>query len=287
MAMKKKINWKSKKTWKTILCIGLAVITLVGAIVGISALFRKSEETTKTMSPSYAIGGLTEKGTYLETKESIYTKNAFECYGLKTSLTFDNDISYKLYFYDENNEFIESTEKLTTAFDSSKTNMPALTKYCRVVITPNDDSKISWYEKSSYAKQLTIKVNKDQTKSVGVAVYLKNYFELDNEHVGTIICTTEYILGSSLKYSEMSDHSCSKAIDVSGLAGSTVRITYSKVHSTLVGGYLFADVNNEYVDAKNFMDNLSEYSFTIPSNASFLYVNIVDGYEPIVNIITD
>lgn len=287
MAKMKKVNWKSKKTWRNILVIFLAIITLVGAIVGITALFRKSEETTKTISPSYAIGGLDEKGAYVDTKESIYTKDAFECYGLKTTLAFDNNISYRIYFYDENNEFLQRSEQLTNAFDCEKTLMPANTKTARIVITPNEDSKISWYEKSGYAKQLTIKVNKDQTKSDGVEIVLKNYFELDTNNVGKIVTTTEYTIGSAIKYTEQSTHSCSKAIDVSGFVGCSVKILYNETHATYVGGYLFADINNCYVSAKNFMDNLSEYIFEIPSSASFLYVNIVNDYEPIVNILVD
>ena len=128
---RKKINWKSKKTWKNALIIGLACITCVGAIVGLSSLFRKSEETTHEISPTYAVGGLTSQGKYLETEESIYSKDAFECYGLKTSLVFDNNISYQLYFYDESNEFVGKTEELTNSYNSENSLMPLNTKYCR------------------------------------------------------------------------------------------------------------------------------------------------------------
>ena len=63
--------------------------------------------------------------------------------------------------------------------------MPLDTKYCRVVITPNDDDKISWYEISGYAKQLNIEVNKDQTLSDGVLVPT-NYFATDSDMIGKI-----------------------------------------------------------------------------------------------------
>lgn len=159
MAKLKKVNWKSKKTWKNILVIGLAIITLVGAIVGLSALFRKSEETTKEINPTYAIGGLTEQGAYLETKESIYTKDAFECQGLNVKLAFDNNISYRIFFYDIDDNFVNATGKLTTNYDE---DISIFVKSARIVITPNEDSKISWYEKGNYSKQLTISVDKEQ-----------------------------------------------------------------------------------------------------------------------------
>lgn len=159
MAKFRNINWKSKKTWKNILVIGLAVITLIGAIVGLTALFRKSEETTKEISPSWAIGGLTETGAYLKTKESIYTKDAFECKGLNVKIDFDNNVSYRIFFYDYDDNFVSSTSKLTANYNE---DIDVLVKSARIVITPNDDSKISWYEKNSYAKQLTISVDKEQ-----------------------------------------------------------------------------------------------------------------------------
>ena len=157
MAKKRKINFKSKKTWKNILLIGLACITIIGAIAGISALFRESEETTKVINPTYAVGGLTENGAYLETEKSIYTEDAFECQGLDIELDFKSNVSYRVFFYGSENDFIQSTAKQVGDFNEE--NIPQIAKTCRIVITPNDDEKISWYEKSGYANQLTIRVN--------------------------------------------------------------------------------------------------------------------------------
>lgn len=187
MAKKKKINFKSKKTWKNILLVGLACITLVGAIAGISALFKKSEETTKVINPSYAIGGLTEQGTYLETEESIYTENAFECQGLDIELDFRSNVSYRVFFYNEDSEFVSSTSKLIANYDEETT--PVVAKFARIVITPNDDTEIKWYEKGRYANQLTISVSKEQGdlnlpfKGVNRFKYLKNY-SMENSSSG-------------------------------------------------------------------------------------------------------
>ena len=174
-----KFNLRSKQTRKEILSIGLGILFTVGAVIGISALTSKSEETTKEINPKYAIGGLTEDGKYLETEESIYTKDAFECQGLDIEMDFKNNVSYRVFFYDEDTNFISATEKLTENYDESTT--PLISKYARIVITPNDDDKISWYEKNGYANQLTIEVNKEQTaldlpfKGVNKFKYLQNY----------------------------------------------------------------------------------------------------------------
>ena len=160
---KRKINWKSKKTWKQVLVIGLAVITIIGAIVGLSALFRKGEETTKVVNPSYAVGGLTNDGKFLETEESIYTKDAFACKGLDVDIAFENNISYEIFFYNANGVFMEKTGTLT---DSYSEDIPFFATQCRIVITPNEDDKISWFEKNGYANQLTISVDKEQETKV-------------------------------------------------------------------------------------------------------------------------
>ncbi len=162
MAKNKKNNFKSMKTWKKVLIIGLAVITLVGAIAGISALFREDDKTTKTINPAFSVGGLTENGAYLDTQESIYTKNAFECQGLDIEIAFDNNISYRVFFYDVGNNFLSSTETLTSNYNEDITPFEATT--ARIVITPNDDNKISWYEINGYADQLKISVNKEQVE---------------------------------------------------------------------------------------------------------------------------
>lgn len=201
MAKFKNINFKSKKTWKNILIVGLAIITLVGAIVGLSALFRKSEETTKEISPSYAIGGLTEQGAYLETKESIYTKDAFECQGLNVKLAFDNNISYRIFFYDYEDKFVNATENLTVNYDE---DVSIFVKSARIVITPNDDSKVSWYEKSGYANQLKIKVNKEQKETY----YSNNLYEIECGSEGT------YYMNNLNTTGEMGAYVRSTIIDV-------------------------------------------------------------------------
>ncbi|MBQ4558147.1 MAG: hypothetical protein IJA61_02080 [Clostridia bacterium] len=156
--MAKKL-FKNKSLWKKIGIGAVAGVLGIGAIMGVGALLDKEEETTKVIKPAYEIGALAEDGTYLESKGSIYTKEAFECQGLDIDLDFKSNVSYRVFFYDDEN-FLSSTGDLTENYDETTT--PSLATYARILITPNDDDKISWYEKSGYANQLTISVNKDQ-----------------------------------------------------------------------------------------------------------------------------
>ena len=163
--MAKKFNLKNKSLWKKIGIGAVAGVLGLGAVMGVGALLEKQEEvTTKNIHLSYEVGGLTEDGKYLETKESIYTKDAFECQGLDVDLAFNNNVSYRVYFYDNDNNFLSSTDTLTENYDETTT--PKYASYARIVVTPNDDDKISWYEVNGYAKQLEIEVNKEQNPYV-------------------------------------------------------------------------------------------------------------------------
>ncbi len=152
--------FKSKKNWKSILLITLSCILLVGAIVGIASMFREKEENTKVINPTFAVGGLTEQGGFLDTESSIYTKDAFSCKNVDVKITFNNDISYRLFFYDENDDYLSSTYNLRENYDETTT--PLMARTCRIVITPQNDDKISWYEINGYAKQIEISVDKEQ-----------------------------------------------------------------------------------------------------------------------------
>lgn len=168
---------KNKKLWKN---IGIGCLTgalCLGAVAGLSALAKNAEEDTKVIKPKYEIGALTGTGRYLETEESIYTKDAFECDGLDIELDFRSNVSYMVYFYDTENEFLSATSKLTANYDETQT--PEKADFARIVITPKDDNKISWYEINGYANQLTISVNKEQTPYVA-----KNFYELDSTTIG-------------------------------------------------------------------------------------------------------
>ena len=90
---KRKFNFKSMKTWKKALLIGLAGLTIVGAIAGISALFREKDTNeqpkVEISASAFSVGGLSSDGKYIETDGSIYTKDAFECQGLTITPDFE------------------------------------------------------------------------------------------------------------------------------------------------------------------------------------------------------
>ncbi len=166
--MSKKIS----KTSKIILVVVLCLVVL-GGVAGVVAWTQSDKYDTKDLSyiGMYEVGGLDSAGNYMSTNASIYTKKPIECQGLNCYLDFDSTISYQLYFYDQNNEFVHTTGRLTGTFVEEA--MPFFAKYVRIVITPNDDDKVTSLEIVKYAKQLNISVNREQ----GFKNYTENLFD--------------------------------------------------------------------------------------------------------------
>ncbi len=155
-----------KKNWWIYLIVGVLVCALAGGIIYacVAASSDGKVKTKKISASEFSLGGLDANGKYVETKESIYTKDAFECQGLTVTPEFESQVTYQIYFYDSTGEFLFKTESLEKAFTDE---VDIMATYARIVITPNADENgetvtMNVFNKSKYAKQLTIKVNKEQ-----------------------------------------------------------------------------------------------------------------------------
>lgn len=152
---KRRANANKFKWIITFVLIAMLSIAMVFAFVKIDR-----NETTKTLGTNrftYAIGLLdSEDGEYVQGTSSIYTKDFYTVDGLTIELEEDATITYKLFFYDEAEEFIEVVDG--SEFNSE--NVPEGAKYFKVEITPTNDVEVSTSEISTYAGQLTVTVNK-------------------------------------------------------------------------------------------------------------------------------
>ncbi|MGN1052233.1 MAG: hypothetical protein ACI4SH_02445 [Candidatus Scatosoma sp.] len=200
-----------KKIIITILLVVLCLGIVGGGIAGIVKLTDSGKLDTKTISSTkFSVGGLDSNGKYMNTNASIYTKEAFECQGLEVSLDFDNEIEYQIYFYDQNNDFVHTTGKLSGAF--VKDSVPFFAKYARIVVTPKNDEVVSTLEVAKYAGQLTVKVNREQgfknyTENLLDFCYADKYINKDGALTDndssvtsfTNVATCEYVNVSSYK----------------------------------------------------------------------------------------
>lgn len=157
--------FKFKKKGKRILTIVLVLGLLVGAVAGVAALTgrNKADEGFEIVNTDFERGGLDASGKYTETKASIYTKDAFECgEGVRVKMDFDSDVSYKVYFYDESDNFVEASGEFTK---TETVSAPEGATHARLVVNPvwdadvdENDQVIRFWQTNKYAKQLTVMV---------------------------------------------------------------------------------------------------------------------------------
>ena len=143
----------------TIVSIILSIASLVAIIVG----FRNNADTEKVTNSDYSIGTINETGKIVESKQSLYMKDAETIDGLVIELDEETaTITYKVAFYDEDGKFISMTDSLEADFES--TSIPETADTFRVVITPyqvdGENVELNIFNMNKYTSQLEIEFNK-------------------------------------------------------------------------------------------------------------------------------
>ncbi|MBQ8322593.1 MAG: hypothetical protein IJX91_01355 [Clostridia bacterium] len=160
MSIKSSIKrFNRRPLWKRILATVLGLVTIGGAVFGVTKLVEHVNDDLKTIHPSFEVGTLGTDGKYVEDEGMLYTEESFKCDGLQVKLDFDNKIDYQIFYYDDVGNFVKSTDLLTEGYSDV-----AYGTYARIVIKPNadEDDKIDWKEKISYPAQMEVKVKKEQ-----------------------------------------------------------------------------------------------------------------------------
>ena len=155
-SFKKRMSASNIKWIITFVLIAMLSVAVIFAFVKID-----KNETTKTLGTSsftYAIGLLDAEGEYEQGTSSIYLKDYQSVDGLTVKIKDKATVTYKLFFYDENKDFVDMTSDLSLNYDSSST--PETAEYFRIMITPTNDAEVSFFEINDYAGQLTVSVNK-------------------------------------------------------------------------------------------------------------------------------
>ena len=161
-----RIKHKTRKTLKQIGSLLLIGVLICGVIMGSVAISKKLDDDTRIIHPDFKVGGLDENGEYKKTENTIYTMESFECLGLKIKLDFDANVKYQVYFYDELDNFVSTSDVYE---ESMEIEVPENAKLARLVVEPIWESDVKekdrvchWYDTYKYVKQLEIKVLKDQ-----------------------------------------------------------------------------------------------------------------------------
>ena len=138
----------------------LLVIGLIGAVVTWFVMLDRQTTVTKIGAEAYTIATLDDSGEQTDGDTSIVTRNAVTTDGLKVEIADDATVTYALYFYDADGEFVSKTVDLSAGFDGSA--IPENAETAKIVITPtaDEDGKVDLTEVLGYAGQVTVTVNR-------------------------------------------------------------------------------------------------------------------------------
>lgn len=146
-----------KVKWVITLLVGLL---LIGAIIGLFIKLDRQTSTTTIGGEAYSIGLIDDAGANESGDTAIYLREAVTTDGLTCKLAKDAKISYQLFYYDVDGEFLSASDVLTADFDGS--DIPEGAESVRIVITPisDEDGKVSLHEVLVYASRLTVTINR-------------------------------------------------------------------------------------------------------------------------------
>ena len=138
----------------------LLVIGLIGAVVTLFVMLDRQTTVTQIGAEAYTIAALDDSGEQTDGDTSIVTRNAVTTDGLKVEIADDATVTYALYFYDADGEFVSKTADLSADFDGSA--IPENAESVKIVITPtaDEDGKVDLTEVLGYAGQVTVTVNR-------------------------------------------------------------------------------------------------------------------------------
>ena len=103
-------KFKRKFSWRRLLSFGLAVLLIAGAIAGIWAIGKHVAEDKKTVSPSFDRGSIdAATGEMVKSNSALYSE-PIDALGLEVELDFDAKISYRVFWYDADGDYVNCTE---------------------------------------------------------------------------------------------------------------------------------------------------------------------------------
>ncbi len=169
-----RVRKQSKLKW---FLWSLLIELIAGAILLATFMFgslfttRADENGLVEIHPKFTLGALDGNGKYQKDVGAIYTKEAFECKGLKIVLDFEDTIFYNICYYKNDGTFICESflndENLTPVIPEEAT-------HARIVIIPEweklrifdeREQVIKWYEVEKYASQMQIFVLENQSET--------------------------------------------------------------------------------------------------------------------------
>lgn len=158
MKLKKHIKNDKLKWWLTFGAITLLAIMVISLCVSIG----NSQTTTTLSNSAYHIGTInTETGAIVDSKQNLYS-DMKTTENMVIEIDDNAQITYKVVFYDENNDFVSATTSLSADFDNEE--IPATATQFRLVVTPNqvdgENVTLNIFNMSRYIDMLNVEFAK-------------------------------------------------------------------------------------------------------------------------------
>lgn len=272
-----KISLKGKSIIKKVALALAGVVAITAVGFGVKAIVDYTKNDLQTANLSYDVGNLGSDGKFVDDKGTLYTKDAFACYGLQVKPDFDSSVNYRIFYYDILDNYISATSVMSDGYSAEA---PVNGAYARLVIEPknDEDGKISLIEKVKYASQLTVKVKKNQD--------LNNRFNVFKGKVMQVVSDTDsLVFTNNLCFShhtllwEENNHYCvtsSTILKVEG--GSTLKYDFSKLDEKYATAYCRVFQFKGLPLEDNMISKDSEYRATSPyvldKQAKYLIISV-------------
>lgn len=224
------ISSKAKSIIKKVALV-LAGITAITAVAfGVKAIVDYTKNDLKEINPGFEVGNLGSDGKYVADEGSLYTKEAFGCYGLQVKPEFDSTVNYQLFYYDILDNYISSSEVLSAGYSAEA---PLNGAYARMVIMPrnDEDGKIGVFEKQGYVKQLNIKVKKEQKIKERYTVYNGQVMQVVFDLKSTVFKNNYMLDKETHLWSSKESYAVTAATLLNVRGGSTINYDLSQFDS--------------------------------------------------------
>lgn len=150
---KKGLSVKAKKV-----LIGIGVGVMVAGMIGMGVQINKLTKTKEVSDVfGWEIGLLsTEDGGEVKGTTSIRMKDYCTVDKFTVDIQEDPSVSYRVFFYNAEKEFISVTDELVVDYDSATEEVPEGAEYVRIMATPQNDPEVSTFEVAGYANDMLV-----------------------------------------------------------------------------------------------------------------------------------
>lgn len=151
--MKKIIN-KNKILMVSLVLLSVLVLSL---LVSLGVRLGTSQSYTSLTSNDYVVGTLDASGEFQKDPTTFVTEDFIEVDGLEVTVKEGAELSYKLYFFNEDKEFISATDSWAVDYNGT---IPETAEFFKISISPNNDADISLGDIINYSSQVNVKIYK-------------------------------------------------------------------------------------------------------------------------------